>query len=85
VTRPKATVRRDPDSGQWVATRPRLGFSEPESKTFPTQQAALKWLDGNITRQGTLSSQVEGKGHSPTVMKVDMVGSYNRPWYQIPW
>jgi hypothetical protein len=78
-------VRRDPDSGQWVATRPRLGFSEPESRTFPTQQAALKWLDGNITRQGTLSSAVQVNNHDRTVMKVDMVGSYRIPWYRIPW
>lgn len=49
----KARITRDPTSGTWVATRPRFGFGDPETQTFPTHQAALQWVDRRIGRQGS--------------------------------
>lgn len=55
----KARITRDPDTQQWTVTRPRLGFGAPESHTFPTQQAALQWVDQRIGRQGSLAATAE--------------------------
>ena len=75
----KAKVARDHETGDWVAIRPRLGFGGSESRTFPSQQAAMAWLDNTIGRQGTLAGQTErftaGRG-----MNVHATATDGRPW-----
>ena len=49
MTRPKARVRRE--NGEWVASRPTLGFGAAvDERSFTSWPEAMRWLDQAVGR-----------------------------------
>jgi hypothetical protein len=77
----KAIIRKDPDSGFWVVTRPRLGFGGVERYAAPTHRDAVRWLTNTVGRQSTLASIAERNMAPAPGSTVRATGTDGRPWW----
>jgi len=66
MARPKPRVTCDRRTGRWTVSRPTLGFTGHELRSFSTWREAMEWLSDDVTRrQGVSAGQLE-RSATPT-------------------